>query len=330
MKEKIDVVCAGILVADILCSPIEKVPEPGELMSTEEIFLFGGGHAHNTSISLARLGARAGVIGKVGRDTFGDFLKEDLEKEGVDISKISVSDRFETSKTIIILTPTEDRRFIYTPGANADFSIDDIDFDYVSQAKVLYLGGYGVLSKLNEDSLVRLFKFAKEQNLVTVLDVIIPHTEINWINKCKQVLKFTDFFLPNTDEARIITGQIDPGKQAEEILKYNSEMTVVITMGKEGLLVRTKDKVVQASAYKIKTIDPSGGGDAFTAGFIFGVMNDWELEKTVKFASAMGASAGRKMGCTPGVFTREEACEFIRNNEIELIAKSGKGIRDSC
>ncbi len=330
MKEKIDVVCAGILVADILCSPIEKVPVPGELISTEEIFLFGGGHVHNTSVSLARLGARVGAIGKVGRDPFGDFLKEDLEKEGVDISKISVSDRFETSKTIIILTPTEDRRFIYTPGANADFSIDDIDFDYISQAKILYLGGYGVLSELNEDSLVKLFKFAKEQSLVTVLDVVIPHVEINWINKCKKALKFTDFFLPNTDEARIITGQVDPGKQAEEILKYNSEMTVVITMGKEGSLVRTKDRIVQASAYKIKTIDPSGGGDAFTAGFIFGVMNDWELEKTVKFASAMGASAGRKMGCTTGVFTREEACEFIRNNEIKVIAKSGKGTRDSC
>jgi len=56
MKEKIDVVCMGILVADIPCSSIEKVPEPGELASTEKIFLFGGGHAHNTSISLARLG----------------------------------------------------------------------------------------------------------------------------------------------------------------------------------------------------------------------------------------------------------------------------------
>ena len=65
MKEKIDVVCVGILVADILCNPIERMPEPGELISTKEIFLFGGGHAHNTSISLARLGARVGAIGKV-------------------------------------------------------------------------------------------------------------------------------------------------------------------------------------------------------------------------------------------------------------------------
>ncbi len=318
MKEKIDVICAGILVADILASPIEKVPEPGQLVFTEEIFLFGGGHAHNTSVSLARLGVRVAAMGKVGRDTFGDFLKKDLEKEGVDISKITISDKFETSKTIIILTPSEDRRFIYTPGANADFSIDDIDFGYISQAKLLYLGGYGVLSKLDEDSLARLLKFAKKRGLVTVLDVVIPSGEINWINRCKKALEFTDFFLPNTDEARIITGQVDPGKQAEEILKYNSEMTVVITMGKEGSLVRTKDRIVQASAYKIKTIDSSGGGDAFTAGFIFGIMSDWELEKIVKFASAMGASAGRKMGCTTGVFTREEVYEFIRNNKIKV------------
>ena len=165
------------------------------------------------------------------------YLKNDKR---VDISKISVSDRFETSKTIIILTPSEDRRYIHTPGANADFSIDNIDFDYVSQAKVLYVGGYGVLSKLSEDSLTRLFKFAKEQNLVTVLDVIIPHTEINWINKCKQVLKFTDFFLPNTDEARIITGQVNPGKQAEEMLKYNLSYYLLSLYCIHSLLSRLK------------------------------------------------------------------------------------------
>jgi len=316
--KRIDVVCMGILVVDIPTSPIDKIPEPGELIWADEIFLSGGGHAHNTPISLARLGVKVGVMGKVGNDPFGDFLIEDLKKEGVDTSKIIISNKLGTSKTMVILTPSEDRRFIHTVGANADFGIDDIDFDYLSQAKILYIGGYGVLPRLDEESLARVLKFAKEHGLITLLDVVIPHREVNWVNKCRKVLKFTDFFLPNNDEAKIITGQLDPEEQAKQMLMYNPEMTVIITMGKEGSLVRTRDNIIRASSYEIEVVDPSGGGDAFTAGFIFGVMNDWELKETLKLASAMGASAVRKIGCTPGVFTREEAIKFMQESEIKI------------
>lgn len=189
-----DVVCMGILVADVFTSPIDRIPEPGQLASADEIFLSGGGHAHNTSVALARLGAKVGVMGKIGNDPFGDFLVEDLKKEGVDTSRIAISHKYGTSKTMVILTSGEDRRFIYTAGANADFSIRDIDYEYLKQAKVLYIGGYGVLSKLDQDSLVEVLKFAKENDITTLLDVVIPHTESNWINKCKKALKFTDFF----------------------------------------------------------------------------------------------------------------------------------------
>ncbi|GAI31463.1 unnamed protein product, partial [marine sediment metagenome] len=94
MEEKIDVVCMGILVVDIFTSPIDRIPEPGQLASADEIFLSGGGHAHNTSISLARLGTKVGIMGKIGNDPFGDFLIEDLKKEGADTSKIAISNKY--------------------------------------------------------------------------------------------------------------------------------------------------------------------------------------------------------------------------------------------
>ena len=82
--------------------------------------------------------------------------------------------------------------------------------------------------------------------------------------------------------------------------------------------MRTRDKIIRASSYKIEVVDGSGGGDAFSAGLIFALMNNWSLTDTLKLASAMGASAVRKMGTTSGVFTREEATIFIQNNEIQI------------
>lgn len=89
-------------------------------------------------------------------------------------------------------------------------------------------------------------------------------------------------------------------------------------MGGNGSLLRTKDKIIRVSSYKIEVVDGTGGGDAFSAGLIFALMNNWSLIDTLKVASAMGASAVRNIGTTAGLFTREEAISFIQNNEISI------------
>ena len=315
---KIDVACVGILVTDILSDILPKLPDPGELISVKEIYLATGGCASNTAVSLSKIGLKAGVIGKVGNDIFGDFVINYLKENGVDISTVSRSKEKGTSKTIILLTADEDRRFIHNFGANADFGLDDIDLNYVCQAKALYVGGYLVLPRLNQASLIKLFKLAKEKNISTFLDVVVPGPDPDLINQCKEAFSYTDYFLPNQDEARILTGKEDPESQAEVFLKYNPEMVVVITMGREGALIRTKDKVIRSKVYKVDIVDPSGGGDAFDAGFIFGILQGWNLEKTLQFASAMGASAVTAIGCTTGVFTRDEALKFIQENKLEM------------
>jgi len=315
---KIDVACVGILVTDILSDILPKLPDPGELISVKEIYLATGGCASNTAVSLSKIGLKAGVIGKVGNDIFGDFVINYLKENGVDISTVSRSKEKATSKTIILLTADEDRRFIHNFGANADFGLDDIDLNYVCQAKALYVGGYLVLPRLNQASLIKLFKLAKEKNISTFLDVVVPGPDPDLINQCKEAFSYTDYFLPNQDEARILTGKEDPESQAEVFLKYNPEMVVVITMGREGALIRTKDKVIRSKVYKVDIVDPSGGGDAFDAGFIFGILQGWNLEKTLQFASAMGASAVTAIGCTAGVFTKDEALKFIQENKLEM------------
>ena len=166
------------------------------------------------------------------------------------------------------------------------------------------------------EALVSLCRRARESGTMTVLDIMNPGGE-NLLARLEEALPYVDVFLPNDDEARALTGEDDPARQAEALMRCGPGM-VVITMGADGVLLKTKDVTLRAGVYPVEFVDASGSGDAFDAGFIAGMLGGWDLERTLKFACAMGASCVRRLGCTDGLFTRDEAEEFIRNNEIRL------------
>ncbi len=313
-----DVVCLGILIADIFASPIDSLPAEGELKLVARYLLSAGGCAANTAACLRRLGREVGVIGKVGDDLFGDFVLNDLKHLGVDTSAVLRSTTYPTSNTYIINVKGEDRRYLHCLGANEDFGLADINPSAFEGARLLYFGGYGVLPGFRPKDLAQLFCSAKERGLMTVLDVVLSagaSASIEWV---EQALPYTDLFLPNNDEAQALTGKKEPAEQAEILARGSPECTIVITRGRQGVLVRNRSKVLMANAYRVQSIDESGAGDAFAAGFIAGMLQNWPLEQSVRFASAIGASCTRALGCTEGVFHFDEAVEFISKNELEI------------
>ncbi len=135
------VVCAGIVVADVFVPLLPRLPEPGELVATEDFVVETGGCAANAAIALARLGVRAAVVAKVGDDLFGDFVHDELSAAGVDVTGIGRAAGLGTSKTVIVPVSGEDRRFIHTFGANAALSAADIAPAIADAPDVLYIGG---------------------------------------------------------------------------------------------------------------------------------------------------------------------------------------------
>src|ERR1700726_3317999 len=122
MSEQAEVLCAGIMVADHVCTPITHVPAAGELVMAEKMLLTIGGCASNAAVDLAKMGVRSAGVGRVGKDVFGPIVVEMLGAAGVDISQVRVSSTADTSQTLIINVSGQDRRFIHTFGANAEFS----------------------------------------------------------------------------------------------------------------------------------------------------------------------------------------------------------------
>jgi len=317
------ILCAGILVADIFVPPLAALPEAGQLLATDDFLIDTGGCAANVAVGLAKLGAAAAVAGKVGKDTFGDFIVQDLAGKGIDTSHVARSEVAGTSKTVILPVVGQDRRFIHTFGANADFSVSEIADSLSAATRILYLGGYLILPGVRPDALADLLRSVKERGIRTILDVAVPRaggarvpTEGGW-EALDPVLPHVDYFLPNDEEAQALTGEKDPRWQAERFLEAGCG-TAIITQGDRGTLLMDAGRVLEAPVFPVEYVDGSGAGDAFAAGFLFGLYEGWPAEETLRFASAVGASACRRLGCTTGVFTREEAEAFLRRHALEI------------
>jgi sugar/nucleoside kinase (ribokinase family) len=320
MIQPASVVCAGILVADLFVPPLDRLPGAGELVATEDFLIQPGGCAANTAIALAKLGVSVSVSGKVGNDSFGDAVAHELQANGVQTGALRRSSSYNTSKTVILPVVGEDRRYIHTIGANADFMVDDIDLALAEQAQVFALGGYFVLPKLESLRLIELLAGLRKRGVRTVLDIIVPtSTHHPTLDNLRPILPHIDVFMPNSVEATMLTGETDPEKQAELFLQAGCAIAI-ITRGRDGALLMSTQKTLEAPAVPVEVVDVSGAGDAFAAGFIVGLLEQWTPEDALRFASVIGASACTKLGCTGGVFTRKEAETYVQTHPLPIVS----------
>lgn len=312
----IDCLCTGILFSDVVCSPVDRAPDEGELVAPDRIELSVGGCAANAALDLTRLGVEVGVSGCVGQDVFGQFILDTLREGGVDVEGTHRLEGIHTAATMVINVKDQDRRFISTPGANTRFTVEHIPSDWVRQAKVLYIGGYLMLWALETGGMVELLRRARAAGVKTVLDVVgIGGDDV--FDRVALLLPEIDVFLPNDDEAAVLTGLKDPIQQAEKFRDAGAK-TVVITQGDQGSLLIGDDVRLRSGVYPTEFVGGTGSGDAFDAGFIAGLLADEDPAGCLRWGSALGASCVRSINATESVFNREEARQFMQEHELAI------------
>jgi sugar/nucleoside kinase (ribokinase family) len=316
MSQPAEVICAGILVADHICTPIAHLPAAGELVLTDQLLLTIGGCAANVAIDLGKMELRAEVVGRVGGDVFGRIVADLLRENQVETSGLKISSTSDTSQTLIINVAGQDRRFIHTFGANAEFSAADIPLDRLARCKVLYLGGYFLMENLRQEELIPIFRSARQAGAKTVLDVVTPGPA-DYLSKIEKLLPHVDVFLPNNQEAELICGERDPIKQAEHFHRLGAA-TSIITLGGDGSILINDNQRLRAGAFPMPFVDGTGGGDAFCAGYIAGMLRGYGVEDCLRMASALGASCVRAIGTTAGVFSRFECEEYLHNQPLRI------------
>lgn len=304
-----DVVCLGILVADVLGRPVDGYPERGKLRLVDRMELHTGGCAANTGISLAKIGIATGVIGRVGRDGFGDFIIGELERYGVNCSAVVRDAAAATSATMVMVHGDGERSFIHYLGANAALCEGDADIELIRRAKVLHIGGTFVLPGIDGEPTARILAKAREAGVTTSLDTTWD-SKGRWMSLLRPCLEQVHYFLPSFEEARMLTGKDTP-EEAAEVLLDAGVGTVALKLGERGCYIRNADARLEIPGFKVKAVDACGAGDAFAAGFLAGVVRGWDLERTGRFANAVGAMCVTALGSASGV--RDEAAveEFM-------------------
>lgn len=308
-----DVLCAGLVVADHVSAPIDRLPASGGLVMTERLELTIGGCAANVATDLARLRVNVGIVGRIGPDVLGEHVRHQLEQAGVRCELLSVSPTANTAATLIVNVKGEDRRFIHALGANAELTGLEAKQEVWRRTKLAYVGGFGLNAALSGDNVATIFRDVHAGGGVTMLDVVVGDASLAR-RMLPAALVETDYFLPNADEGELLTGETDPWKQADAFLALGARH-VIITRGSKGAVVATATgQRLERSAFPVEQVDGTGGGDAYAAGFIYGLLHGADLDLCLTYGAAMGASCVRCQGATTGVFSDRELLEFVQRN----------------
>lgn len=312
-SSRFDVICLGLIVADQVCAPIRKIPAPGGLITTNSLELSIGGCAANTSTDLAILGISVALVGCVGDDPLGEFVINELRAKGVDCNHVHISPTQQTAATMVINVQDEDRRFIHAVGANTELTGQEVSDELLQSSQMIAVGGFGLNPQLSGQNIQQLFTRAKRFGVTTVLDVVLDDVPL-----CREMLRaalpVTDYFLPNLDEARLLTGQTSASEQIRTFHDWGAS-TVIITSGAQGAFLGTPSAdILEQPAFQVQQVDGTGGGDAFLSGFLFGLFNKKSLRDCLVYGSAMGASCVQHAGATTGVFNARQLNEFVKSH----------------
>ena len=199
MIKNVDVVCVGVMVADVLTPGVDQSIFQRE-MTRVPLKLSTGGDAFNQAINLSVMGYKVALCGKVGTDSVGNFLISEANRHNIDTSFIALDKDHQTSVTIVLISNNGERNFIGTlNGTNGFLKSSDIDTKIFRSSKIISIGSiYGSLSFTGEE-ISTILEEAKKMNCITVADMM--HADRGSLKDASKSLKFVDFFLPNFKEA---------------------------------------------------------------------------------------------------------------------------------
>lgn len=300
---------------DRVCQ-VERLTVDEETIITE-FNLCPGGSAANTIYGLAKLGIKTGFIGAIGDDTDGRMLINALQEAKADTGRIRVKEEAQTGSALCLSDKAGKRAIYVFPGANSFLSIDDVDISYVNQAKILHISSF-----VEDKQFAMILKLIKKLKPSVKLS-FAPGAlyAAKGLKALSPILKRTSILFVNSSELKQITGE-DMKKGTRICLELGCQM-VAVTLGKgtqyrgrtTTSYIRDKNKKYVVAAVKqgaVKVVDTTGAGDAFCAGFLYGLFRGKDPEKSGRIGDIVAKFCISEVGARDGLPTLKKLAERYR------------------
>jgi ribokinase len=269
-----------------------------------------GGSAANFAVAMARLGISSGLISKVGSDEAGRFLRDSLKRESVDVTHLKREDGA-TGTIFVIVDRSGQRTMLSFRGVNVRLLPEEIARGYIAGSRLLHVSGYSLLRAPQCDAALTAMKYAKEANVRISLDPS-PLVRLAERKLVAETLELVDLLLPNEAEAKYLSRKRNIRDAGRTLLEKGTSI-VAMKLGPKGCLVMDENEELHVPAFNVETIDTTGAGDAYNAGFLVGHLKGWDLKRSAEFANAAAALKTMKGGARNGLPRIGELEAFMRH-----------------
>ena len=302
----------GLTTLDIVARPIEELTRTERATLIEGIVCAPAGTAGGAAMIAARLGTRTSLLGAVGDDLNGRFVRNGLEAVGVDTSLLATRPGLTTSTTLLTVEANGRRSSFHAPGAASTAEVDEAALGAARRARFVHYGGIGGPA-LDGGAGAELLKTAKEFGAIVTCDLISPRRSAP--DELKRLLPYVDYFMPSAAEAAFLSGTEDLEAAVDQFFAWGAA-GCVIKDGPRGSLVAIGATRRRLAAHAIEPMDTTSCGDSFCAGFISALARGWATIDACRFATATAALVALGLGTLGKLQGFEETAEAMRSMTV--------------
>ncbi len=290
--------------------------EHGSLVHVKHFDKFLGGSPTNVAVAASRLGERSALISRTGPDPFGDYVHEALRSFGVDDRFVTPCAGFQTPVTFCETFPPDHFPiYFYREPKAPDLEIypEELDLDAITSAR-LFWASLGGLSKEPSRAATIAALQARAHTHPTVLDLDFRPSfwsSRDEAHECAvRALGLATIAVGNLGEVEVAVGSAGPDEAADRLLDFGCAIAVV-KLGPDGVLAKTRSERIEVAPIEVEVVNGLGAGDAFGGALCHGVLSDWALDETLRFASAAGAIVASRLSCSEAMPTNEEVRKLL-------------------
>ena len=285
-----------------------------------------GGAPANVAVAVSRLGISAAFVGKVGRDMHGDFLRETLEKNGIDTRGLVSDDKAFTTLAFVSIDSEGDRKFAFgrKPGADMFLKKEELNHDVLENCRILGIGSLSMTDEPARSATLEAIKIAHTHGARIAYDpnyrAQLWSGDIEARKYMRKLARYADYIKLSDDEIEMVTGFTEPEEAADLLLSKGAKV-VVVTMGKNGALLAVPGKKKRISAInKYKIVDTTGAGDSFWGAFLYKLLLEDDMDvvtfdqlcENTEFASAAAIYCCMHRGALESMPTGEDVERILQ------------------